>query len=127
MDILEMINGDGYAHGTYHWETVYPQQKCAQPKGHVQVSSRAPVADWSSSFHEYALERSSTHIAFVYDGVTVLNVSSGNASQPKLWPVPFYLILNTAIGGPWPGPTSPSTVFPTYHVIDYVKVVTELL
>ena len=80
------------------------------------------MSDWASSFHEYAVERTSTYLAFVYDGVAVLNTSTAS-SHPKLWPVPFYLILNTAIGGGWPGPTNASTVFPTYHVIDYVKVV----
>jgi len=40
--------------------------------------------------------------------------------------MPFYLILNTAIGGSWPGDPNASTVFPVYHTIDYVKVVTEV-
>ena len=30
MDILEMINGDGRAHATYHWESNYPAKNCSQ-------------------------------------------------------------------------------------------------
>jgi hypothetical protein len=42
----------------------------------------------------------------------------------RIYPVPFYLMINTAIGGPWPAPPNASSVFPTYHVVDYVKVST---
>ncbi len=120
-----MIDGDGNAHGTYHWETTYPQQKCAYPKGHQEATvSHAMPSDWSTSFHEYAVEHSATHLAYVYDGVTVMNVSTSDpAPAPEFWPVPFYLILNTAIGGSWPGNATSSTVFPTQHIIDYVRVV----
>jgi beta-glucanase (GH16 family) len=34
---------------------------------------------------------------------------------------PFYLILNTAVGGYWPGFPDQTTVFPQYHEIDYVR------
>ena len=30
MDILEMINGDGRVHATYHWEANYPAKNCSQ-------------------------------------------------------------------------------------------------
>ncbi len=32
------------------------------------------------------------------------------------------MILNTAVGGPLPGPVSPKTQFPTYHYIDFVPL-----
>ncbi len=47
---------------------------------------------------------------------------SVHSKGPLLWPAPFYLIINTAVGGPWPLPANGSTVTPTYHVVDYVKV-----
>ena len=30
MDILEMINGDGRVHATYHWDANYPAKNCSQ-------------------------------------------------------------------------------------------------
>jgi hypothetical protein len=30
MDILEMINGDGRVHATYHWKSNYPAKNCTQ-------------------------------------------------------------------------------------------------
>ena len=67
------------------------------------------------------------HVAFVVDGKTVLNRTSaaanaGNASDPELWPMPFFLILNSALGGPWPGEPTAATALPAYHVVDYVRV-----
>ncbi len=35
---------------------------------------------------------------------------------------PHYLIINTAIGGSWPGNPDSTTVFPQYHDIDYVRL-----
>lgn len=35
---------------------------------------------------------------------------------------PHYLILNTAIGGSWPGNPDSTTIFPQYHDIDYVRI-----
>lgn len=34
---------------------------------------------------------------------------------------PFHWILNTAIGGDWPGPPNATTVWPQLHLIDYVR------
>jgi beta-glucanase (GH16 family) len=122
MDILEMIDGDGVAHGTYHWETTFPAHPCSYPKGHKDVTASQVIKSFATEFHEYAVEHSHTHVAYVYDGVTILNKSSTSPEKPIFWPPPFYLILNTAIGGSWPGPPSEKTVFPTEHRIDYVRV-----
>ena len=36
-----------------------------------------------------------------------------------------YVILNFAIGGPWPAPPDASTVFPVETLVDYVRVSTK--
>ena len=36
--------------------------------------------------------------------------------------LPYYMILNTAVGGPWPGEPTAKTKFPLYHYIDWVKI-----
>lgn len=123
MDILEMISGEGTAYATYHWQTTYPKENCSYPKGHKDVSVGVNFTDWDAQFHEYAVERAATYVAYVYDGIVVLNrSSSGPAPAPMLWPVPFYFIANTAIGGSWPGNATSETVFPVQHIIDYVRV-----
>ncbi|MET9595599.1 glycoside hydrolase family 16 protein, partial [Streptomyces sp. NPDC006516] len=37
---------------------------------------------------------------------------------------PFFLILNLAVGGYWPGDPDGSTSFPQRLVVDYVRVTT---
>lgn len=152
VDILEMINGDGFAHGTYHWESSYPAKPCSEPVGHLSwTAQRLMPNDWDTAFHEYAVERGPNYVAYVYDGVVLANTtgtaagvpptgsaaqaaaagssveapegSAANAPTPLYWDVPFYCILNTAIGGPWPGPASNKTKLPVQHVVDYVRVV----
>ena len=63
-------------------------------------------------------------LAFAVDGEVILNRSSvagAPAPRPLLWDEPWYLILNSALGGPWPGEPTEKTQLPTYHRIDYVR------
>ena len=38
-----------------------------------------------------------------------------------IW-LPFFLLLNLAVGGDWPGPPNATSVFPQQMVVDYVRV-----
>ena len=125
MDITEMVNGDGTVYNTYHWQDDFPAKKCSYPLNHSHVFAQAKLADgWNTTLHEFAVERAAGHVAFALDGKVLLNASAsdGPSPRPKLWDVPSYLILNTAIGGGWPGPANASTRFPIRHEIDYVRV-----
>ena len=117
-DIMEMVDGDGVAYATYHWQDGVPMRKCAFPKNHQSVFAQARLADgWNSTLHEWAVEHGEKHVAFALDGRVILNTSS-----PRFHSVAWYLILNTAIGGAWPGSPTPDTVFPVSHEIEYVRV-----
>eukprot|EP00466_Bigelowiella_natans_P004202 jgi/Bigna1/86262/estExt_fgenesh1_pg.C_90141 len=122
MDIMEMINGEGISYSTYHWQDNWPNVTCAYPKGHQHIyGSKKLKKNWSQEFHEFAVERAATHIAFAVDGEVIMN-STATGQNVLLWPKPFYLILNTAVGGPWPGEPNEETISPVEHKIDYVKV-----
>lgn len=45
-----------------------------------------------------------------------------NGASIHLPPRAMGVILNLAIGGDWPVPPDPSTVFPNAMVVDYVRV-----
>ena len=122
MDIMEMVNGDGKHYSTYHWQDDYPKTKCAFPHNHQSVAAMANLTrGWNTTLHEFAVERGAEHVAFALDGKVILNATSKQGGA-KFSPVKWYLILNTAIGGGWPGPPQPETVFPITHEIDYVRV-----
>ena len=137
MDIMEMVSGNGEVEATYHWQANWPATTCAYPDGHDEIwngttypGTGDPERWWYEDFHEYAVERSATAISFAVDGVTIVNSStytnsSGDTKDVLLWPIPFYLILNSAVGGGWPGEPDSTTVSPAQHVIDYVRVVRE--
>ena len=122
MDIMEMVSGDGTAWSTYHWQDNWPAEKCAYPDGHQEVYGEYFMGDtWADDFHEFGVERAEDYVAFSVDGKVLVN-SSTSELDVQLWPMPFYLILNTAVGGSWPGEPNNNTLSPTHHVIDYVRL-----
>jgi beta-glucanase (GH16 family) len=52
------------------------------------------------------------------DGKETLNVKN-NIPDNKM-----YIIINTAIGGNWPGNPDKSTIFPQTMLVDYIKYYT---
>jgi beta-glucanase (GH16 family) len=92
---------------TVHWHTK------AGPR-HQGESYVGP--DFSRAFHVFAVEWEKDEIRWYVDGVMRFRV---NKNIPG---VPMRIILNTAVGGNWPGPPGKKTVFPQYHFIDYVRV-----
>eukprot|EP01012_Entosiphon_sulcatum_P060432 TRINITY_DN853_c0_g3_i1.p1 TRINITY_DN853_c0_g3~~TRINITY_DN853_c0_g3_i1.p1 ORF type:complete len:272 (-),score=59.51 TRINITY_DN853_c0_g3_i1:286-1101(-) len=123
IDIMEMINGDGTLHGTYHWSKLFPQQKCQYAKGNIGEGGMTKLPDdWATNFHEYAVEWDDKHMTFVIDGKPYFSVNSSVTPAPQYPPAPMYMILNTAIGGGWPKEPDQNTVLPTYHIIEYVRI-----
>ena len=95
---------------------------CSPSAGRV-AGTRWPApctADWATAWHEFGVEYSQSGIKFALDG----QVYHSPPSSSIFWAhtTPYYVILNTAVGGPWPGPPSANTTFPAYHQIDYVRV-----
>jgi beta-glucanase (GH16 family) len=72
------------------------------------------------------VERGSDYITWAYDGKPFFTLTADSPEKPIFYPdVPFYLIINTAVGGPWPHPPNASTIFPTVHSVDYVRISTK--
>jgi hypothetical protein len=113
---MEMINGDGVEHFTYH---VSPANATACRGGPVQrhAGGSAPVADGAA--HEYAVELAMGAFKFAVDGAVVFD--SAAAALP-VHDVEWGVILNFAIGGPWAENATAATVFPAETSVDYVRV-----
>ncbi|MEU0744686.1 discoidin domain-containing protein [Streptomyces sp. NPDC006134] len=82
-------------------------------------------ADYSDDFHVWAAHWDSKGIVYSLDGRTVLTLDKARIEQtrgPWVFDHPFYLILNLAVGGDWPGPPDASTPFPARMLVDYVRV-----
>ncbi|MFQ5411188.1 MAG: family 16 glycosylhydrolase [Phycisphaerae bacterium] len=72
--------------------------------------------DFTQGFHTFAIEWWPGSLQWFVDDV-LRATSLSNIPQ-----MPFYIILNAAVGGNWPGNPDGSTVFPQLHEIDYVRV-----
>ncbi|MCT2587663.1 discoidin domain-containing protein [Actinophytocola gossypii] len=79
----------------------------------------------NAAFHVFAVEWDAEHLTFFVDGNPFHTVDRDTLEQtrgPWVFDHPFFLILNNAVGGDWPGPPGPGTVLPQDMLIDYVRV-----
>ncbi|GAA5082655.1 beta-glucanase (GH16 family) [Thermocatellispora tengchongensis] len=82
-------------------------------------------AEFSADFHTWAAIWNSKGITYTLDGRTVFTVDKATVEAtrgPWIFDHPFYIILNLAVGGDWPGPPDASTPFPARMLVDYVRV-----
>ena len=59
--------------------------------------------------------------AALYETRTPADVPAGDT---WVYDHPFFLLLNVAVGGGWPGDPDATTVFPQTMKVDYVRVYT---
>ena len=71
--------------------------------------------DFSADFHEFSCEWFPDRIDFFVDGVRRASHRAGVPQEP------MYLIINTAVGGFWPGYPDATTVFPQRFEVDWVR------
>ncbi|MDX3855579.1 discoidin domain-containing protein [Streptomyces sp. AK02-01A] len=84
-----------------------------------------PGSDFASAFHTYAVDWNSSRMTFTVDGNAFFTVERSTLEQtrgPWVYDHPFFIILNNAIGGDFPGPPDASTTLPQKMLIDYVRV-----
>ena len=80
----------------------------------------APLSD---AFHNYSVEWSPNLIVWFVDGQEYFRVDPSKINGNKwVYDHPFFLLLNLAVGGLWPGDPDGSTQFPQTMLVDYVRV-----
>ncbi len=79
---------------------------------------------FSDAFHIFALEWEPKVIRFYVDGNLYETATPSSFPQKTGWVFdhPFFLLLNLAVGGDWPGSPDDSTHFPQQMLVDYVRV-----
>jgi beta-glucanase (GH16 family) len=77
----------------------------------------------ADDFHVYAVDWEPDSITWSIDG-RVYSTKSRTDVGGDPWPFghPFFLILNVAVGGSWPGSPDSTTSLPQEMVVDYVRV-----
>ncbi|UNM16498.1 family 16 glycosylhydrolase [Streptomyces formicae] len=81
-----------------------------------------PFAD---AFHTFAVDWAPDAITWSVDGTVYQRRTPADlGGRQWVFNKPFFLILNLAVGGYWPGDPDGSTVFPQQLVVDHVRVTT---
>ncbi|MFF1298605.1 MULTISPECIES: ricin-type beta-trefoil lectin domain protein [unclassified Streptomyces] len=80
---------------------------------------------FADAFHTFAVDWAPNSIKWSVDGVVYQTRTPADVGG-NTWAFnkPFFLILNLAVGGYWPGDPNSSTVFPAQLVVDSVSVTT---
>jgi beta-glucanase (GH16 family) len=78
---------------------------------------------FADGFHTFAVDWAPDLVSFLVDGQTYQSLRPADTGgQPWAFNHPFYLLLNVAVGGTWPGSPNAGTAFPQQMIIDYVHV-----
>jgi len=116
IDIMENIGREpNTVHGTIHG----PGYSGGEGIG-AGYSIGGAFAD---AFHTFAVEWGPDFIAWFVDGVQYQRRTPADLGGDRwVFNHPFFMIMNVAVGGFWPGDPDGSTVFPQQLVVDYVRV-----
>jgi len=118
IDIMENIGKEpSIVHGTFHGPGY---------SGGSGVSAAYTLPNgrkFSDDFHTFAVEWEPNVIRFYVDGLLYRTRTPADLPAGTSWVFdhPFFIILNVAVGGGWPGNPDATTIFPQQMLVDYVR------
>lgn len=114
IDIMEHVNTGNQSFGTIHWSA--GNGAYAQYGGNTGVNN-------ITTYHNYTVEWDANLIKWFIDGVKFHEVSIANGvNGTSEFHNNFFILLNLAVGGNWPGFAIDNNAFPTSMLVDYVRV-----
>jgi len=115
IDFMETIGTDiSTNHGSLHMPASYG------PTGTYTLPNGASFAD---AFHTFAVEWEPGTVRFYVDD-TLYETQTSAVPAGDTWEFnhPFFLLINVAVGGQWPGSPDGTTTFPQTLKVDWVRV-----
>lgn len=119
IDIMENIGKEpALIHGTVHGPGYSGANGIGKP---YALPSGQP---FSNDFHVFTVVWSPNNLEFQVDGNAYFRVTPQSLPSGAKWVFdkPFFLLLNLAVGGGWPGYPDATTTFPQVMTVDYVRV-----
>ncbi len=118
IDVMEHIGREPTAiHGTLHG----PGYSGSGGQGiGATVADGRPIAD---AFHTFAVEWDPAAIRWYVDGRQYFSRTPSDLPAGTRWVFDhdFFVLLNVAVGGSWPGNPDATTTFPQEMLVDYVR------
>ena len=130
IDILELTGGDPFKnkknhtiHSTTHWNEVNDNKNYK----HAQHGKHLELADsFINKYHIYELNYELNYIQTKIDGKEIFKIKTSVGKLKEPFSKAFFLILNVAVGGHWPGNPSNETIFPQKMHVDYIRAYQKL-
>jgi beta-glucanase (GH16 family) len=120
IDIMENIGREPQTvHGSLH------APRGATGPGSATSSFALPAGQrFADDFHVFAVEWEPNQVRFYTDGTLYATRTPADLPAGTRWVFdhPFFVILNVAVGGTWPGSPDATTTFPQRMHVDYVRV-----
>ena len=119
IDIMENIGREpSVVHGTVHGPSY---------SGMNGISALYTLPDglrFADDFHVFKVEWEPNALRFYADDHLYKTITKSDLPSGAAWVFdhPFFIILNLAVGGNWPGNPDASTAFPQAMLVDYVRV-----
>jgi beta-glucanase (GH16 family) len=123
IDIMENIGREpGVIHGSLHGPSAVAHTSDA-----TSTISLPAGQNYSDDFHVYAIEWQPGTVRFYVDSNNYATFTQAQWPAGGQWVFdhPFFVILNLAVGGVWPGSPDATTQFPQQMLVDYVRVYTK--
>lgn len=120
VDIMESLGSDPFtAYGSLHGPQ--PGARDAQYGITAPVHAKTSLA---AGFHVFGVSWSADRVVFTLDGAPYATRTPASLAPGQKWVFnqPFYLLLNLAVGGEWPGQPGAGTHFPATMLVDWVRV-----
>lgn len=103
--IFGTVHGPGYSGGE------------AISKNYVLTNNR-----FDNDFHIFGIEWGENYVNYYVDGDLYNQITPKDVKGEWVFNQPFYIILNMAVGGNFPGSPNAETTFPQTMLVDYVRV-----
>ncbi len=118
IDIMEYLGRTpGVIYGTFHWQDASRSDSAL----HRSKGDSTRFNDATENFHVYGVERTADKLSFFVDNKYFFDFKSDSTVKKDLLQHPYYLLINTAVGGDWGGEID-STIFPQKYYVDWVRV-----
>ena len=115
IDFMETIGSDITTdHGSLHMPNDDPTGTYTLPDG----------GSFGDGFHVFATEWEPGSVSFYVNGILYETQTQAEVPSGGTWEFdhPFFLVMNVAVGGQWPGAPNATTQFPQTMKVDWVRV-----
>jgi beta-glucanase (GH16 family) len=120
IDVMEVVGHEpAKLHGTLHGPGYSAKQ------GVTKFTELPGGTTFADAYHVFAVDWRPDRIEWLLDGRVYHTLTPAGLPAGAPWVFnggPFFLLLNLAVGGLWPGYPDATTAFPQEYRIDYVRV-----